>query len=138
MIETQATVVSLCRGHYPALQAIYLFGSRAAGTANPSSDYDIALLLPAPTARQVGSLALSDLHMALEGTLGQSVDLVNLRQVQTVFAKEIIGNGERIAALDVDAADEFEAVTLSLYQKLNQERAAILADFERTGQAYAV
>lgn len=29
---------------FPAVQAAYLFGSRAEGTAGPSSDYDIALV----------------------------------------------------------------------------------------------
>jgi predicted DNA-binding protein (UPF0251 family) len=64
--------------------------------------------------------------------------LVNLRLASTVMAKEVIANGVRVACPDISAADEFEALTLSFYQELNRERAAILLDFERTGRAYAV
>jgi predicted ATPase len=35
-------------------------------------------------------------------------------------------------------ADEFEMLMLSFYQKLNEERQDILAEFARTGRAYPV
>ena len=39
---------------------------------------------------------------------------------------------------DNDAVAEFEMLTLSYYQKLNEERQAILEAFHETGRAYAV
>jgi predicted nucleotidyltransferase len=138
MSESAETLVNACRKHYPLLQAVYLFGSRGAGTALPDSDYDVALLLPPKLSREAGALALSPLHQELERVLGAAVDLVNLRLASTVMAKEVIANGVRVACPDISAADEFEALTLSFYQELNRERAAILLDFERTGRAYAV
>lgn len=124
--------------HYPQVQAVYLFGSYGTEVERPSSDVDIALLLPPKEAKVVGSLLLSDLHLVLAELLGKEVDLVNLRQVSTVFQKEIVMTGERIYCADAYAADEFEMLTLSYYQKLNEERREILAAFAESGRAYDV
>ena len=129
-------VVAACRESHPDLEAVYIFGSRAAGTPHPGSDCDVALLLPPAAAHRVGSLALSDLHQRLERELRHEVDLVNLRLASTVFAKEAIATGKRIACFDPAAADAFEALTFSLYQELNVERAEILREVERTGIAF--
>ena len=123
---------------YPATEAIYLFGSRSANTERPDSDVDIAILFPPDQAKQAGSLVLTDLHLSLQDALKKDVDLVNLRQVSTVFRKEIIMGGRRIYCASAYAADEFEMHTLSLYQKLNDERAAIIEDGLRAGRFYDV
>lgn len=138
MSESAEMLANICRKHYPSLQAVYLFGSRGSGTALPDSDYDVGLLLPPALSRETGALVLSPLHQELERALGATVDLLNLRLASTVMAKEVIANGVRVTCPDIPAADEFEALTLSFYQELNRERAAILLDFERTGRAYAV
>ena len=75
---------------YPETHATYLFGSHATDSAWPDSDVDLALLLPHAQAKQVDSLALSDLRFAVETHLERPVDLVNLRRVSTVFQKEIV------------------------------------------------
>ena len=112
----------------PQTQAIYLFGSAAADQMLTGSDVDIAVLLPASQAKRAGSLAGSPLHLALEDSLSRDVDLLNLRQLSTVMQKEVIAGGRRIQCSDVTAADEFEMHVLSLYQKLNAERAGIVAE----------
>lgn len=124
--------------HYPQTQAIYLFGSYAADQQRADSDIDIALLLPPKTAKEAGNLALSQLHLSLVEQSGRDVDLINLRLVSSVFQKEIITEGQRIFCADVFAADEFEMLTLSFYQKLNEERREIMEAFARTGRAYPV
>lgn len=123
--------------HYPTVQGIYLFGSYGTSDQRTDSDVDIALLLPEDEAEQAGFLALSDLQLELSAALGRDVDLLNVRLVSTVFQKEIIF-GELIYCGDRYAVDEFEMLTLSYYQKLNEERAEILNEFRRTGRAYAV
>lgn len=133
----RSVVVAACRRAHPELQAVYLFGSRASAAPRPRSDFDLALLLPPERARGAGCLPLSELRPILERELGQEVDLVNLRIAPTVFAKEIVATGERIDCSDPAAADDFEALTFSLYQELNVERADILRDFEQTGLAFA-
>ena len=131
------SIVRIVRQHYPTVQAIYLFGSFGTADEWPTSDVDIALLLPPAEARQRSQLMLTPCHYALEEALNRSVDLVNGREVSTVFQKEIIRSGRRIYTADDNAAAEFEMLTLSYYQKLNEERAAILQVFRETGKAYA-
>jgi predicted nucleotidyltransferase len=136
MQETMADVIiRIVAAHYPAAQGIYLFGSQGEGSAWPGSDVDIALLLPHDQARREQALSLSQCRFDLEQALGREVDLVNARQVSTVFQKEII-SGRLLKAADRYAVDEFEMLVMSYYQKLNEERQGILEAFRRTGRAY--
>ena len=132
----ETRIVETVLRHYPTVQGIYLFGSYSAGNAWPNSDVDVALLLP-PAEAKTGSLALSPCHLELAETLHKEVDLVNLRQVSTVFQMEII-YGKLLYCADRYAVDEFEMLTLSYYQKLNEERQEILEAFYETGRAYSV
>jgi len=123
--------------YYPAVQGIYLFGSYGAGEEQAGSDLDIALLLPPKEAKREKNLAWSECRFALENALHLEVDLLNARQVSTVMQKEII-SGRLIYGPNRQAVGEFEMLVLSFYQKLNEERQAILESFRRTGRAYAV
>jgi len=123
-------------GHYPDTQAIYLFGSYGTEDEWPDSDVDIALLLPPEQAKASRMLAMSPLCSELGSLLGKAVDLVNLRVVSTVFQKEIIAADRRIHTGNAYAADEFEMLVLSFFQKLSQERAEILAEGLRSGRFY--
>lgn len=124
--------------HYPATQAVYLFGSYGTEEEWPDSDADVAILLPAEQAKMVGSLIMSELQAELVARLGRDVDLINLRQMPTVFQKEVIMAQRRIYCADQASADSFEMLVLSLYQKLNQERASILEEGLRSGRFYNV
>jgi predicted nucleotidyltransferase len=135
--ETTTTIIQTILAHYPAAQGIYLFGSYATHQELPGSDLDLALLLPPEQARQEKNLLLSQCCFDLQAALSREVDLLNARQVSTVFQKEIIG-GLRLYCADVYAADEFEMLVISYYQKLNEERREILEAFYKTGRAYAV
>lgn len=131
-------IIEAVLNHYPDIQAIYLFGSYDTEYQWPNSDVDIALLLPPKKVREAGSLALGPLWFELERRLGKTVDLIDLRQVPTVFRKEIIAADRRIYCGDEYAADEFEMLTLSFYQKLNQERREVLAEGLRSGRFHDV
>jgi predicted nucleotidyltransferase len=120
------------------VQAIYLFGTHGTEYERPDSDVDIAVLLPHLEARQQPQLALTPCHTALSVALKKPVDLVNIRQVSTVFQNEIVNTGRRLSCVDEYAAGEFEMLTLSYYQELNEERKEILAAFRETGKAYNV
>ena len=122
---------------YPDAQAIYLFGSYGTEDEWPDSDADIAVLLPPLQAKQVGSLVMSPLCADLASLLKRDVDLINLRLVDTVFQKEIVFADRRIYCGDEYAADEFEMLTLSYYQRLNEERAEIINDALATGRFIA-
>ena len=130
-------VINILTKYFPDVQAVYIFGSWETHDERGTSDVDIALLLPADTARQVGSLAVHDVRFELESVLGRDVDLINLRLVNTVLQKEIVTTGRRIfCAQDGYAAELFEMLTLSLYQKLNEERADIVQEIMDSGRVY--
>ncbi len=95
---------------------------------------DVAILLPPEESRKVGSLAMSALHLALESSLRKDVDVINVRLVSTVFQKEIVMANRRIYTADRYAAEEFEMLTLSYYQKLNEERAGIVEQGLKDGR----
>jgi len=129
-------IVRTVLGHYPDTQAIYLFGSYGTENEWPDSDVDIALLLPPGHAKAIRVLAMSPLCCKLGSLLEKPVDLINLREVSTVFQKEIIAADRRIHTGNAYAADEFEMLVLSFFQKLSQERAEILAEGLRSGRFY--
>jgi predicted nucleotidyltransferase len=127
-------VVSIVRKHHPRVQAIYLFGTYGTSAQGPDSDLDIALLLEPAEAKREKSLAFSACREALEALTGRPVDLINLRDTNTVFQNEIITEGRLIASSDEPATDAFEMKVLSAYQKLNEERSGILEDIKLTGR----
>ena len=131
-------IIETILDHYPNVQGIYLYGTFGTEDEWPNSDVDIALLLPPAEAKQAGSLMMSNLYSALVTRLRKDIDLVNLRQVSTVLQKEVVAADRRIFCADEYAADEFEMLTLSFYQKLNEERAEILAEGLKSGRFYNV
>lgn len=136
--EKVESIVQTCLSHLPEIQAIYLFGSWATAQQNEQSDLDLALLLPQDQAKAVANLYGSKLHMALELMLKIDIDLINIRGANTVLQKEIIAAARRVYCADAYAADEFEMLTMSYYQKLNDERAVVLQSFYKTKRAYNV
>jgi uncharacterized protein len=138
MTKEYDKIVRIILEHYPSTQAIYLFGTYGTADEWPDSDVDIAVLLPPEHGGPRPRLMLTPCHYALADALGKSVDLLSAREVSTVFQKEIVQSGRRLYCPDENAVAEFEMLTLSLYQKLNEERKAILDSFQETGRAYAV
>ncbi len=136
MNETDVIVCAVL-AHYPAAQAIYIFGTYGTADERADSDVDIAVLLPPQQAKTAGHLVLSDLRFKLEASLNKEVDLINIRRVPTVLQKEIITADRRIYCADEYAADEFEMLTLSYYQRLNEERAEIIKDALASGRIIA-
>ena len=121
---------------YPDTLAIYLFGSWGTEDEWPDSDVDMAVLLPPQQAKGVDFWAWNNLAVRLGDIVHKTVDLLNARQVSTVMRKEIIMANRRVFCADENAADEFEMLTLSYYQKLNQERAGVLAEGLHSGRFY--
>jgi predicted nucleotidyltransferase len=137
-MSKQEEIVGIILTHYPEVQAIYLFGSYDTKDEWPDSDVDVALLLPPSQSKKTGPMMLSACQRRLEEYIGKKVDLVNIRQVSTVFQNEIISDGRLLYLSDRYAMEEFEMLTLSYYQKLNEERRGLLEAFRQTGRAYKV
>lgn len=119
--------------HLPGWQALWLFGSCARGDALPGSDVDLAVLCP----DVIGKPALETCRRALEANLHRDVDLIDLRAQPATFQNEILSGAVRLGAPSPLAADQFETLTLSLWQKLNEERRGILADVLESGRVFA-
>ncbi len=123
---------------FPDTEAVYLFGSAVDTTLHDASDIDIAVLLPPQTAAAAGSLPYSDLRVKLEDHYHKEIDLINIREVSAVFRMEIVMKGDRIFTGNREETEIFEMLSLSFYQKLNEERKEIVEEFYRTGRAYNV
>jgi predicted nucleotidyltransferase len=137
-MNQQDLVLQIILQSYPDVQAIYLFGSYGTKDQWPDSDVDLGLLLPPAQSKSVTFSTLHSCQIDLAELLLKDVDLINMRQVSTVFKKEIISTGRIIYSTNQYAVDEFEMLTISYYQKLNQERLELLVDFKLTGRAYKV
>ena len=138
MMNTLDTITALVIEYYPHVQGIYLFGSYLTEDEWPDSDVDLALLLPPVEAGQVRHLAMCECSLALSRVLGKEVDLLNARTVSTVVQKEIITQGRLIYCADRYAVDEFEMLTISFYQKLNEERSDIISSALADGRFHHV
>lgn len=131
-------IVRIILQHYPLVQAVYIFGSYGTEEEWPDSDVDIAMLLKPEHAKILKALDLIKTQIVVSSLLHRPVDLLNLRQVSTVVQKEVVMADRRIYTADKYAAEEFEMLTLSYYQKLNQERAGVLAEGLRSGRFYNI
>jgi predicted nucleotidyltransferase len=132
-MDFEYIISAVCK-HYPHVEGIYLFGTFGTAMERLDSDLDLALLLPPAEARKEKSLAICGCRDDLEALTGRSVDLINLREVNTVFQNEIITEGMLIYLTDEAKTDAFEMQVMSAYQKLNEERSGILKDIETTGR----
>ena len=123
--------LALLRPALPGLQAVYVFGSRADGTATAESDLDLAVLAPRP----LDPVARWRLQEDVAAALGRDVDLVDLRSATTVMQAQVLGG--RVAwEGDRAARQSFEVVVCSAYASLNEERAGILDDVRQRGRVY--
>ena len=118
--------------HFPEVQAVYLFGTYGTTDERTDSDVDIALLLPHNSSFDNLQLAKSDCRFELEGLFEKKVDLLNVRKLSTVFQNEVVRKGDLIYTRNRHVVDEFEMLTMSYYQKLNEERAGILEEIRKT------
>ncbi len=133
----ESTIVDLILHRYPHTFAIYLFGSHAEGSTHPNSDLDLAILLPHETASDIAPWDWIELTQAIEDCAGiDRVDLINLRQVDTVLQMEVIYRGNRIFCSNKQVADEYEILTTALYQQLELERRELVEDGIRSGRFY--
>jgi predicted nucleotidyltransferase len=114
---------------------VYLYGSRATGGARADSDYDFALIAPAPLDRgQLGRFrdSLADI---LPGDAG--VDCVDMRKIPLTLAAQVLESGIVLLPGDEGERARLETRLMSMYAALNEERAGILEDIVERGSVYA-
>jgi uncharacterized protein len=129
-----ATILKALTRHFPNAQGLWVFGSFATQEQTAASDLDLAILLP-PEAAQSSTVQIC--RQELMEQLDMDVDLIDLRHTNTVFQNEIVSHGHVLHAWDTKAVQVFEMLSLSLWQKLNQERAGIMSDILASGRILA-
>jgi len=101
------------------LDALFVFGSQAAGTQHRDSDLDLAALLR----RRPGTLELLDVQTELEGITGRAVDLVDLGAASPILARQVLRSGRCVFGSSAPALAHFEAALPSRYEDLKRVRA---------------
>ena len=123
---------------HPATQTIYIYGTWGTEHQRADSDLDIAVLLPRAAARAVDFWAWCQLSAEVASAAKVArADLINLRCVDTSFQAEILRTGRLIQCADDEARLVFETLILSMYQRLNQERAEIREEIIKSGRVLA-
>ncbi|MHB1654474.1 MAG: type VII toxin-antitoxin system MntA family adenylyltransferase antitoxin [Desulfitobacteriaceae bacterium] len=112
---------------------IMIFGSFVKGNIREDSDIDIAFLSDkAPSSYELFLLA-----QGLAAKMGRDVDLIDLKQVSTVFKAQVIGTGKVIYASDMKRLADFRIRSLKDYALLNEERAEIVKSISARGRVYS-
>lgn len=127
----KAKIIAHLQAKFEKLMAIYAFGSRVQGTATPTSDLDLAILVEGKAEPLTLWYASGDLG----NLLNHDVDLLDFRAASTVMQNQILYTGERWWARD-EQADIYEAFVLSEKLRLNDLRAGILKDIQERGRIY--
>lgn len=113
--EKYAPMLAILARYNPV--AVYLFGSRAQGSARADSDIDLALLLPddcsLPATERI------DLIARLEELAGRRVDLVLLNRAPLPLQFEIIHTGIVLYESSFDARTDFEDIVVRDYLDLS-------------------
>lgn len=116
----------------PASWAIYVYGSFAQGEEWPTSDLDLAVLLP--PGQDIPDLL--QLMADISRRVGRNVDLVDVRRVGDVLRREILDKGRTIYVSEPDEVLAWEASAMSRYARHREEIRGMLEDFRRTGTGY--
>ncbi|MGB3681000.1 MAG: nucleotidyltransferase domain-containing protein [Rubrobacteraceae bacterium] len=125
-------LVERLREEFPALLAVYRFGSFGTEYERPESDLDLAVyaIKPLPAAK------LWYVAQELAASIGRDVDVVDLAAASTVMRLQVIRGGGRIYCADHIACETFEDYAYSSYARLNEERRGILEDIRSRGSVY--
>jgi len=89
--------------------AAYLFGSFASGKATPSSDLDIALLIPPAENRMEGFQIRQRYHREISDLTDKNVDIVLLREAGEMLSYQILKFGDLIFERNRDSHRVFVA-----------------------------
>ena len=124
-------IVAAVRAALPDVEAVYLFGSFAAGRQNEESDLDVAIV----TNGRLERLRLWNARCAISNILDIDVDLVEYREVDTLLQHQILVNGRRIYG-ESDDLDLYDVAVLSEMTSLQERLQPLLADIIRDGSVY--
>ena len=111
------------------IDAIYIFGSYADGNFTDDSDIDIAFL----NKSELSSVEVWDISSSLSSLLKIDVDLIDLKNTNTIFRFEIISKAIKIYEINEKEVEKFEDLTYSFYIDFNEIRKSIIDDIQING-----
>lgn len=114
------------------IKFIYLFGSFAKGEGREDSDIDIAIY----TDKIINPYDLFILSSNLAFEVKRDVQIVHLKDLNTVFAAQIVGTKEVLYCEDDTLMGNYDIRILKDYAKLNEERKIVLDAIEKDGRVY--
>lgn len=122
--SNEEKIVDYLKQVLPDIQLIYLFGSRADGSHNSNSDWDIALLAQ----KKLDNVQRWELAQELASLLNTDVDLVDLLAASTVLNMQVVSQG-RLLYGDINIKDVYETKVYSMYGRLQESRHDIIEQF---------
>ena len=108
---------------FKGAEAVYLFGSFSNNTFNENSDIDIAVLYK----NRLNRTELFKKQEELFLKFNRNIDLVDLQDVNDVFAYEIINNSIKLKTSNF--AENYEYRVWLRYLDLQEDRKYIIEDF---------
>ena len=104
-------------------EAVYIFGSFADNTFNKNSDIDIAVLYK----NRLSRIELFKKQEKLFLKLNRDIDLVDLQDINDVFAYEIVNNSIKLK--NSKFAEDYEYKIWLRYLDLQEDRKYIVQEF---------
>ncbi|MER1998447.1 MAG: nucleotidyltransferase domain-containing protein [Lysinibacillus sp.] len=129
--EIQQQLIEALKQHVQP-DFILLFGSFAKGTAREDSDIDLAYF----SKQQVSSYERFLLAGDLASIANREVDLVDLKQIDTVFTMQIFEQGIPIYILDENEFTRQKMRAYSMYATLSEQRAPIIEAIKERGSVF--
>jgi predicted nucleotidyltransferase len=110
--EAQLARIETALANLGKIDALWVFGSEAAGTATASSDVDLAALFAARPL--VGALIAA--RAQVEGIAGRPVDLVDIEAASPVLAMQVLRHGRLVRERDAVHRVRFTAALPGRYE----------------------
>lgn len=111
---------------------IILFGSFAKGTNRLDSDIDLAFFSKEPLSSYERFLLTGE----LAEIAGREVDLIDLKQIDTVFTMQIFSDGLPIYIQDENEFTRQKMRAYSMYATLSEQRGSVIESIKQRGSVF--
>jgi predicted nucleotidyltransferase len=113
-VPLEATLGQMALSAAPEIVAAYLFGSTARGTARPSSDVDLAVLLRSRPAGRLSNVA-REFEASVERAVRRPVEVVVLNTAPADLVHRVLRDGILVLDRDRPARIRFEVQSRNEY-----------------------